>query len=103
MKNKEDIYIYSEDGMSKVNISKATLLADVLRDKNICRQGDNSQLWRSCNGHYFRGSCLQYATNGSSSYRFIPLTFIEAKRWVIDYYGASALAKFGLHDDAKEI
>ena len=90
-------YIYSQDGTKKVDIDASTCLGDVYTDLKIDRQGDNSQLWRSKNGSYFKGSCL-----GRGS-RFIPLTHAAAKAWVIKYYGADELPRFGFANDAEEI
>lgn len=101
-----DTFIYSKDGSKKVNLSKATLLGDVLGEKNICQQGDNSQLWRSAAGSYFKGGCLQHALGHGgvvNCYKFIPISSEEAKRWVINYYGGAELARFGFEDDAQEI
>lgn len=100
------MFIYSKDGSQKVNIDTATLLGDVARDKNIYRQGDNSQLWRSKSGAYFKGMCLHHArgAEGTCSFKhFIPLSREAAKTWVLNYYGASDLARFGFTDDAEEI
>lgn len=93
-------YIYSKDGTKKVDIDAAICLGDVCTDLKIDRQGDNSQLWCSKNGSYFKGSCLGHATKRST---FIPLTPAEAKRWVIRYYGADELPRFGFVNDAEEI
>lgn len=100
------MFIYSKDGTQKVNIDTATLLGDVAEEKKIYRQGDNSQLWRSKSGAYFKGTCLHHARGGSgicSFSHFIPLSKEAAKHWVLDYYGASALERFGFVDDAEEI
>ena len=99
-------YIYSYDGHAKVNIDAATLLGDVASELEIYQQGDNSQLWRSKGGSYFRGSCLHHAQGrgGVVSYcNFVPMSESAAKRWVIDYYGPDALERFGFADDAEEI
>lgn len=99
-------YIYSQDGTKKVDIDSATCLGDVYADLNIDRQGDNSQLWRSKNGSYFKGSCLHHVigSNSDTSYcRFIPLTHAAAKAWIIKYYGADELPRFGFANDAEEI
>ena len=101
-----DTFIYSRDGSKKVNLSKATLLGDVLSEKNICQQGDNSQLWRSASGSYFKGGCLHHALGTSgivNCYKFIPISSTEAKQWVINYYGVNELARFGFEDNAQEI
>ncbi len=99
-------YIYSKDGTKKVNIDAAKLLGDVLDDLNIDRQGDNSQLWRSKGGSYFRGSCLNHAQGcgGIVSFcNFVPMSESAAKNWVLDYYGPDALERFGFIDDSEEI
>ena len=93
-------YIYSYDGTKKVDIDSATCLGDVYTDLKFDQQGDNSQLWRSKTGSYFKGSCLGHATKYS---RFIPLTPVEAKQWVIRYYGTDELPRFGFVNDAEEI
>lgn len=98
--------IYSKDGTKKVDIDTSTLLGDVARDRKIYRQGDNAQLWRSKNGTYFKGMCLDHAQKRGgivNCYNFIPLTDIEAKNWVIYYYGPSELENFGFSDDATMI
>ena len=106
--DKQPIYIYTHDGLYKVDITAATLLGDVLRDKNIDRQGEMSQLWKSKNGQYFTGSCLQYITSSTcpnrlAQYYFINLIDIDAARaWVVKYYGGDALSKFGF-DAAMEV
>lgn len=99
-------YIYSKDGTKKVDIDKATMLGDVASDLKIYQQGDNSQLWRSASGSYFKGCCLHHAqgTGGIAKYeRFIPMTRDAAKHWVLDYYGPGSLGEFGFSDDADEI
>ena len=101
-----DTFIYSKDGSKKVNLSKATLLGDVLREKNICQQGSNSQLWVSASGSYFKGGRLDHAlgTSGVVKYvHFIPISSAEAKQWVLNYYGVDELARFGFEDNAQEI
>ena len=101
------MFIYSKDGSKKVNIDTATLLGDVARDRKIYQQGDNTQLWRSKSGAYFKGMCLENARGGGSGIcscmHFIPISKDAAKFWVMDYYGAEALARFGFGDDAEEI
>lgn len=99
-------YIYSKDGTKKVDIDKATMLGDVDSDLKIYQQGDNSQLWRSASGSYFKGSCLHHeqGTGGIAKYtKFIPMTPDAAKQWVLHYYGPDALGEFGFSDDADEI
>ena len=99
-------YIYSKDGSKKVNIDEATLLGDVADDLKIYQQGDNSQLWRSKNGSYFKGMCLDHAKGGGrivNYCKFIPITEHQARCWVLDYYGPSKLRKFGFLDEASEI
>ena len=99
-------YIYSNDGTKKVDIDKATCLGDVARDLKIYQQGDDSQLWRSAKGSYFKGCCLDHAVGrgGYMKYdRFVPITEAAAKRWVIDYYGSAELERFGFANDAEEI
>ena len=99
-------YIYSKNGSQKVNIDDATMLGDVAADLHIYQQGDNTQLWRSKNGSYFRGSCLHHAQGhgGVAKYqKFVPMTKAEAKAWVVDYYGPSELERFGFADNADEI
>lgn len=99
-------YIYSVDGTKKVDIDKATLLGDVASDLGIYQQGASSQLWRSANGSYFKGMCLDHAKGRggvAKYYVFIPLTEEEAKRWVVEYYGASELANFGFVLNVEEI
>lgn len=98
--------IYSRDGSQKVNIDLAVLLADVAREKKIYQQGDNTQLWRSKSGAYFKGMCLDHARGGTgicNFAHFIPISKEAAKQWVLYYYGPSELARFDFADDAEEI
>lgn len=95
--------IYSHDGAKKVDIDSAKLLGDVATDRKIYQQGDNSQLWRSAGGTYFKGMCLDNARGcgGVVDYcKFIPISEHQARLWVLDYYGPSALSRFGFSDDA---
>ena len=99
-------YIYSKNGSQKVNIDDATMLGDVGSDLGIYQQGDNSQLWLSKNGSYFRGCCLHHAQGrgGVAKYqKFVPMTKAEAKAGVIEYYGPGEIERFGFADNAEEI
>ena len=99
-------YIYSVDGTKKVNIDTATLLGDVASELEIYQQGDRTQLWRSANGSYFTGSCLDHwcGSNKIPRFRkFVPMSKAAAKAWVIEYYGSNELENFGFVDDAEEI
>ena len=95
--------IYSKDGTKKVDIDSAKLLGDVADDLKIYQQGDNSQLWRSASGTYFKGLCLHHAKGRGGIVdhcKFIPITENQARLWVLDYYGPSHLKKFGFLDEA---
>lgn len=102
--NKNPTFIYTRDGTKKVNLAASKLLGDVLRDKNIDRQGDKTQLWKTKNGQYFTGSCLEHVLSSSNSsgsakfYHPILITEAEARAWVTYYYGGDSLVKFGFAD-----
>ena len=99
-------YIYSIDGSKKVDIDTATMIGDVGSDLKIYQQGNDSQLWKSANGSYFKGMCLHHAqgVGGIVKYaRFIPMSYNAAKQWVLYYYGPAKLSEFGFVDDAEEI
>lgn len=91
-------YRYSYDGTKKVNLATSTLIGDVLRDKDISRQGDNTQLWRSANGTYFRGMCLEHGPWN----KITVMTNEQARQWIMNYYGAEKLVECGF-EDAEEI
>lgn len=97
--HKKPTYLYTDDGAIKVNIKTSTLIGDVLKDLNIARQGNRSQLWRSASGRYFMGSCLDNPLSTSYIY---PISNEAARKWVVQYYGGDKLADFGF-EDAEEI
>ena len=107
-KSTSPIYIYTHDGNHKVNIATATLLGDVNRDKNIDRQGDRTQLWRTKSGQYFTGSCLDFVLSSNNPIEMakffhpVLITKDQARTWVTHYYGGNGLVHFGF-EDADEV
>lgn len=91
-------YRYSYDGLKKVNLATSKRIGDVLSDLNISQQGDNSQLWRSANGTYFKGMCLEHGPWN----KITVLTDSQARSWIMEYYGAKKLVECGF-EDAEEI
>ena len=67
-------------------------------DLDIYQQGDKSQLWRSVNGTYFHGMCLEHGP----WHKIIIMTDYQARAWIMEYYGAEKLVECGF-EEAEEI
>lgn len=91
-------YRYTYDGMKKVNLATSKLIGDVADDLDIYQQGDKSQLWRSANGTYFRGMCLEHGP----WQKITIMTDYQARAWIMEYYGAEKLVECGF-EEAEEI